>query len=238
MSKTFAVIPGSLALAAALSCAAADSGTSIPAGYTLQYEQSFKSPESLKEIVVSDPKAWRHAADGSLELSGKSNYNPKDRSPFNIALVADKVFGDFVLEAELQSTVKPYGHQDMCLFYGFEATNRFYYTHIAVAADPRAHNIFIVTNAPRLSFAKETTKGVTWGENQWHKVRIERRIADGSIKVYFDDFTKPIMTAEEKTLTGGLIGFGSFDDKGKIRNVKIWAPSVRTRKMEFFARPE
>ncbi len=85
----------------------------IPAGYQIHYEQSFDSPEALKQIVFSDPKAWRHAKDGgngSLELFGKSDYNPKDRSPFNIALVADRVFSDFVMDVELQSTVKPYGH--------------------------------------------------------------------------------------------------------------------------------
>ncbi len=83
----------------------------------------------------------------------------------------------------------------MCLFYGFEGTNKFYYTHIAVAADPHAHNIFIVNDAPRAAIAKQTTQGVTWGENQWHKVRIERNTASGTIKVYFDDFSKPIMVA-------------------------------------------
>ena len=34
-----------------------------------------------------------------------------------------------------------------------------------------------------------------------------------------------------------LIGFGSFDDTGKVSNIKLWAPSVATRKTEFFARP-
>lgn len=223
-----------------LAVRSAEKPSGIPAGYQLQYEQSFDSPEALKQFVFSDAKAWRHAKDGengSLELFGKSDYNPKDRSPFNIALIADRSFSDFVMDVELQSTVKPYGHQDMCLFYGFEATNRFYYTHIAVAADPHAHNIFIVNDAPRTAIAKETTKGVTWGENQWHKVRIERNTAAGTIKVYFDDFTKPIMVAEDKTFASGCVGFGSFDDKGKVDNVKIWAPSMTRKKTGFFVTP-
>jgi hypothetical protein len=231
----------SILLSFAISARAADKPSGIPAGYQLQYEQSFDSPEALKQFVFSDPKAWRHAKDGdngALELFGKSDYNPKDRSPFNIALVADRMFSDFVLDVELQSTVKPYPHQDMCLFYGFEATNKFYYTHIAVAADPHAHNIFIVNGAPRAAIAKQTTQGVTWGENQWHKVRIERNTSAGTIKVYFDDFSKPIMVAEDKTFAEGCIGFGSFDDKGKIDNVKIWAPSATRKKTGFFAKPD
>ncbi len=221
---------------------AADMPSGIPDGYSLQYEQRFDAPAALKELIVSDPKAWRFAKDGdggALELHGKSGYKPKDRSPFNIALIADRQFTDFVLEAELQSTVKPYPHQDMCLFFGYEATNRFYYAHIAVKPDPmkaesHAHDIFIVNDQPRLAIAKEVSADVTWGENLWHKVRVERRAADGSIKVFFDDMTKPIMHGTDKTFSAGCIGFGSFDDKGKIRNVKVWAPSTKKLKTEFF----
>ena len=217
--------------------------TEIPTGYKLNYQQSFNDPSSLKDFVFSDPKAWRWTKEekggGSLELFGKSVYEPKHRSPFNIALLADKVFGDFILEVDLLSTVKPYPHQDMCLFFGFEATNKFYYTHIAVKPDPvkkdsHAHDIFIVNDAPRLAIASEISPGVVWGDNVWHKVRVVRKVSDGSIKVYFDDMAKPIMVADDKTFGTGGIGFGSFDDMGKIDNIKIWSPSVETRKMDFF----
>ncbi len=233
-----------LAIALAFPVAAPDKSAGIPDGYALQYEQKFDSRGALEGLVFSDPKAWRFAKDGdggSLELHGKSDYNPKDRSPFNIALVADKLFGDFVLDLEVQSTVKPYPHQDMCVFFGFQATNRFYYAHIAVKPDPikaesHAHDIFIVNNAPRLALAKEVSAGVTWGENQWHKVRLERLAGDGGIKVYFDDMTTPIMHGNDKTFTNGYVGFGSFDDKGKIRNVTIWAPAAKPRKTGFFSK--
>jgi len=217
---------------------------SIPEGYKLLYEQDFDKPEAIKDFVFTDPAAWKISAkegNSSLELFQQSKYTPKHRSPFNIALIADKMFDDFVLDVELQSTVKPYNHQDMCLFFGFEATNKFYYTHIAVKPDPvkaqsHAHDIFIVNDAPRLAIAEEVSQGVAWGENTWHKVRVERRLADGSIKVYFDDLTKPIMTAHDQTFGAGYIGFGSFDDLGKIDNIKIFGPSVQTRKTEFFSR--
>src|SRR4051812_16222019 len=81
----------------------------IPKGYKLQYTQDFQKPESLKDFLFTDPKAWKVSQEGdntALELFGKSKYEPKHRSPFNIALLADRVFGDFVLDVELQSTVK------------------------------------------------------------------------------------------------------------------------------------
>jgi len=209
----------------------------LPDGFKLLYEQDFAKPDAIKQFVFSDPKAWRMTKDGdkgALELHKQSDYKPANRSPLNIALIADRQFGDFVLEVELLSTKKPYGHQDMCLFFGFTGPQKYYYNHIAVAADPNAHNIFIVNEAPRKNFAKETTKGVTWGENEWHKVRIERDTKAGTIKTYFNDFTKPIMLAEDKTFLKGHIGFGSFDDVGKVGRIRIWGPSVETKKTEFF----
>ena len=223
-----------LLLTAALAAATA---ADLPAGYKLLYEQNFSTPAALQDFVFTDPKGWRHSTtngQGALELFAQNNYKPKHRSPVNIALLADQVFGDFILEVELLSTVKPYGHQDMCLFFGFQEPTKYYYNHLAVAADANAHNIFLVNEAPRKNFAKQTTKGITWGQGVWHKIRLERHTADGSIRTYFDDFTKPLMIAEDKTFTRGHIGFGSFDDLGKITNIKIWGPSVETKKTEFF----
>lgn len=219
---------------------------SIPTGYKLLYEQNFENPGAIKDFAFTDARAWKISStngNSSLELFKQSKYTPKDRSPFNIALLADKQFGDFVLDVELQSTVKPYPHQDMCLFFGFEATNKFYYTHIAVRPDPvkkdsHAHDIFIVNDAPRLAIAKEISPGVTWKEGTWHKVRVERTLADGSIKVYFDDMEKPIQSGADKTFGAGYIGFGSFDDLGKIDNIKIYGPSVQTRFTGFFQRAQ
>jgi hypothetical protein len=231
-----------LALSTPQTALGADKTQGIPKDYQLQYEQSFEKPDSLKDFRFSDPKAWRLSKDGdntSLELFGKSKYEPKHRSPLNIALLADRVFDDFVLDVELMSTVKPYPHQDMCLFFGFEATNKFYYTHIAVKPDPikaesHAHDIFIVNDAPRLATAKEVSNGVTWGDKAWHKIRVERKVVDGSIKVYFDDMAKPIMTGTEKTFTSGYIGFGSFDDLGNVDNIKIYSPKMGVKKTAFF----
>lgn len=200
----------------------------LPKDYKLLYEQSFDQPDSIKEFVMTDPAAWKYAQEekgGSLELAAQSKYTPAVRSPVNIALIKDKVFGDFVLQADLIQTGREYGHRDMCLFFGFQQPDKFYYTHIATKADPNAHNVFIVNQKPRTNIAKTTTPGANWGLNIWHKVRLERKVSDGTIKVYFDDMTIPIMVAEDKNFGEGFIGFGSFDDTGKIDNIKIWGPA-------------
>jgi hypothetical protein len=233
----------SLALAAALFAVALPAAEPVPADYKELYKQDFAGPESVNGFVFSDPAVWKYGTDkngkGYLELAYdkktyKSPYSPKNRSPIHIALIADKTFTDFVLDCELQSTVEPYGHQDMCLYFGFEAPQKFYYVHIAKAADMNAHNVFIVNDAPRKNFAKETTKGVEWKAGTWHQVRLTRDTTKGTIAVYFDDLSKPIMTAEDKTFTSGHVGFGSFDDTGRIRNVRIRGPKAGDKKAEFF----
>ena len=211
----------------------------LPAGYKLLYEQKFDNDSSLKQFQMTDANAWKWVTTddghgGSMELFQQSKYKPIVRSPVNIALIADKIFTDFIVEVEMIQTGKEYGHRDMCIFYGFQSPTNFYYTHIATAADPHAHNCFIVDGAPRENFAKDITKGVNWGLNIWHKVRIERTVKDGAVKVYFDDMSKPIMRAQNGKFKWGAIGFGSFDDTGRIDNIKIWGPSVETKQLPPF----
>jgi hypothetical protein len=206
----------------------------------LLYEPSFAEADALRDFVTTDAAAWRIASTErarTLELFAQSRYQPPVRSPVNLALIKDRVFGDFVLECDLMQTGREYGHRDMCLFFGFESPSRFYYAHIATAADDHAHNIFVVNDQPRTKIAIETTPGVNWGLNVWHRVKLERTMADGLIKVYFDDMRKPIMVAQDRTFGAGYVGFGSFDDTGMIANIRIWGPSVETKPGPAFPKP-
>jgi hypothetical protein len=175
--------------------------------------------------LPTDPKAWEIAdEDGNhvYALARASKYKPPVRSPENISLVKDLELTDFILEARMKQTGKEYGHRDLCVFYGYQDPTHFYYTHIATKADPHANSIFLVNNEPRVSIAKERTDGTDWGTDVYHTVRVERDTAAGTIKVYFDDMEKPIMVAEDRNFLWGKVGFGSFDDTGKIDAVRIW----------------
>ncbi len=45
------------------------------------------------------------------------------------------------------------------------------------------------------------------------------------------------MTGEDQTFGAGAIGFGSFDDTGKVANIKVWAKAVETRATTLFSNP-
>ena len=212
-----------LAIAALLTgCSAAPNlPDGIPAGFSLQEEHDFETAASLSAWAFSDPQAWRWNLAGVLELTGASEYAPPYRSPRSIALLDTAAYGDFVLEAELVQTGRDYGHRDLCLFFGFGGPARYYYVHLATTPDERAHNVFVVNQEARRALLPVLERGVEWGRDERHRVRLER-IGD-RIRVFFDDFERPIMSVEDSTHGPGRIGFGSFDDQGLFDNVRIWA---------------
>ena len=192
-------------------------------GMPLVFSEDFEG--GAERWMQTDAKAWQIAEEGRNHVYSqfqKSDYEPPVRSPLNMALVKDLEVTDFVLQAKMEQTGKEYGHRDMCIFFGYQDPAHFYYVHIATKADPHANSIFIVDGKPRVSIVTERTDGTDWGTG-YHDVRIVRNCETGAIEVYFDDMDKPIMKARDDTFKTGQVGFGSFDDTGKIDDVCVWA---------------
>jgi hypothetical protein len=171
----------------------------------------------------TDPEAWKliQTERGKVYSQFRqSAYKPPHRSPHNISLLREVVVGDFILEADVQSTGKDGPHRDMCLFFGYQDPAHFYYVHIAKRADDHANQIFLVNGAPRKKISTTSTPGTPW-DDKWHHVKVVRTTADGSITVYFDDMKTPIMTAKDTTFTWGRVGLGSFDDSGNWDNFQL-----------------
>lgn len=186
----------------------------------LLFKSDFKS-RGLDDWTFSDAKAFElvgHPQGRALGLVRKSVYVPKVRSPLAYALLKKPVVGDFVLDVKVKSTVKDYGHRDLCLFFGFKNPEHFYYVHFAKSADPHAHSIFLVDGKPRISIGTDRTKGVNWSEG-WHHLRLVRKGAD--IAAFFDDLKKPVMKARDETFPVGRVGVGSFDDLGLFDELEL-----------------
>ncbi|MHC4346459.1 MAG: 3-keto-disaccharide hydrolase, partial [Planctomycetota bacterium] len=189
----------------------------------LMFEDDFED-EGFKGWRATDSAAWRIELDRGanvLSLFKQSEYKPQVRSPLNINLIDHDVVGSFVLELKMRSTTRDYPHRDMCLFFGHQDPSHFYYVHIANQADPHANSIFIVDGKDRVSIAKKRTEGTRW-DDYWHRVRLVRDTRTGSIAVFFDDMSEPIMTAVDRTITWGKVGVGSFDDTGHCDDIRLW----------------
>jgi len=173
----------------------------------------------------TDKSAWKiekRNGDAFYALfKRRSSYKPPFRSPYNISLLKDVEVTDFVMDIDLRSTITPYGHQDLCVFFGYQDPAHFYYVHIGRRADSHANSIFIVNKAPRVSIAKKRTKGTNWSKG-WHWARVIRDTKKGTIQVFFDDMENPIMSTVDKTFLWGRVGVGSFDDTGEFDAFRLW----------------
>lgn len=202
-------------------------------GLPLLFAEHFESSDAARHWAPSDAAAWKIIEDKG---PGKQATSPPNhvynqfqqskvqtpvRSPFNRALVKELTVGDFVLDVKLQSTIKDYGHRDMCLFFGYQDPAHLYYVHFGKQADAHANQIFIVNNEPRKKISIESTSGTNWDDN-WHHARVVRNVESGTIDVYFDDMQKPVMRAVDKTFTWGQVGIGTFDDTGNFDDVLVY----------------
>ncbi|WP_231753543.1 hypothetical protein [Rosistilla carotiformis] len=187
------------------------------------YEDDFE--QGVERWQPTDPAKWELAKlpDGShaYKLLGKSDYAPPHRSPHSISLLKDLVVGDFELTARVQTLQTSRGHRDMCVIFGYQDPANFYYVHLGQKTDPHANQIFIVNDAPRVAISESTNAGTPWKDETWHQVKVVRRVADGTIEIYFDDMDKPQMVTHNREFTWGQIGLGSFDDLGLWDDVVI-----------------
>ncbi len=182
----------------------------------------FESGE-LTGWTLRDEKAWRIGSDGEakvLELFQPSKYRAKVRSPYGVAILKEPAVTDFQLDLRFKSLTKNYNHRDLCLFFGYQDPEHFYYVHFGRNADPHSNSIFIVNGSPRTSIAIERTKGTNWTDD-WHRARVVRNTESGRIEIYFDDISKPAMVAEDKTFLWGQVGVGSFDDQGAFDDIEL-----------------
>ena len=133
-----------------------------------------------------------------------------------------------MLEVELMQRSQLTGVPvDMCIVFGIKSETELYFAHMAQGHTDRFHNIVIINKAPRRSITTTDNGGVRWGTNQWHKVRLVRDVATGNIAVYMDgNLTTPILTATDTTFTDGYVGFGTHEDAGRIRNLKVWGAAA------------
>lgn len=179
-----------------------------------------------------DAKQWKvEEVDGNKiyrQHEKKSSYKPPHRSPLNIALLKEVKAGDMVLTLKVRSTHADYGHRDACIVFGYQDPAHFYYVHLGAKTDDHANQIFIVNDAPRTKISTKTTEGTKWTDD-WHQVKIVRKVEDGTIEIYFDDMKTPCMTATDKTFGAGRIGIGTFDDTADYDDIVLRAKTAESK---------
>lgn len=191
-------------------------------GMPLVFSDDFERGSNNWE--TTDDAAWYLHQDGENQVFGlnkrTSDYQPKVRSPHNIALIKDIKLSDFVLIFNVRSTKDTGDHRDCCVFFCYQDPSNFYYAHLGAKPDPASGQIMIVKDAPRTPLTKNN-KNVPW-DDEWHTVKVVRDSQEGTIEIFFDDMDKPHMTAVDKSFGKGRIGIGSFDDMNDFDDVKLY----------------
>jgi len=192
-------------------------------GFVVKFKEDFENGADAWQTL--DPKTWRlrdNEGNHTFEITArKSEYKPPVRSPRHVALIKDVEVGDFDLTFKVRSTKDTGNHRDCCIFFGYQDDQHFYYAHLGAKPDPASGQIMIVKEAPRSPLTKN--ERLTPWDDEWHKVKVERRLSDGSIKVYFDDMKTPHMSVKDKSFGRGRVGIGSFDDLNEFDDIKLMA---------------
>ncbi|HVX10883.1 MAG TPA: hypothetical protein VHC22_06860 [Pirellulales bacterium] len=211
-----------LALVAVLGFASGPSAAEEKEALPLLFSDDFE--HGADHWVPTDKAAWKIAAGREGHVYSQflaSKYEPPYRSPFNFSLIRDLSVSDFTLTVKARSTRADYDHRDLCVIFGYQDPAHFYYVHLGKKTDDHANQIFIVNGAARTKISTQTSAGTPW-DDAWHQIKLTRQAATGDIRVFFDDFEKPVMTARDTTFGAGQVGLGSFDDTGDWDDVKLW----------------
>lgn len=199
-------------------------------GMPLVFSEDFQ--QGSQRWQTTDDTAWTLSRDEENQVFGLnrriSNYQPKFRSPHNIALIKDIEVSSFVLIFRVKSTNDTGNHRDCCVFFGYQNPTKFYYAHLGAQPDPASGQIMIVDEAARRPLT-ENKKTVPW-DDKWHTVKVVRDSQEGLIEIYFDNMESPHMTVVDKTFASGQIGLGSFDDMNDFDDVRLYGlQSIETK---------
>ncbi|MEQ1827065.1 MAG: hypothetical protein ABL921_14015 [Pirellula sp.] len=195
-------------------------------GLPLVFVEDFERGRDRWE--TTDEQSWDVNVDKSNHTFGLnkriSKYTPKVRSPHNIALIRGVAVADFVLTFKVRSTNDTGNHRDCCAFFNHQDAEHFYYVHLGAKPDPASGQIMIVNNEPRRPLT-DNKKNVPW-DDLWHTVKVVRNSSSGKIDVYFDEMSKPHLSAVDKTFDKGRIGIGSFDDMNEFDDIRLYSNDI------------
>lgn len=158
---------------------------------------------------------------GTLVLEKAGVPSGKIRRPAALAILKSDPLTDVTFRAELRSTAPAdLAVRDVQLIVGYQSPTQFYYVHISAKTDAVHNGIFLVDNADRRRLDAPGSRAPLT-DQAWHRVRLERDVAAGTIAVFFDDDKTPFLSTTDRTLTWGRVGVGSFDETGEFRNLEV-----------------
>jgi hypothetical protein len=175
------------------------------------------------------PSKWEFTG-GEVVLAEAGEERPGPRRPFEYAvLTKGPVLGSTRIEAQVRlDTPVPVSNRDVIVVFGYQDDTHFYYAHLSSDNTIYPHNgIFLVNGADRQRIDQQWNANRSHGappsitDEAWHGVRVDRCAETGETAVYVDGSSRPVFTARDTTLGSGRVGFGSFDNIGRLRDLTV-----------------
>jgi hypothetical protein len=173
------------------------------------------------------PAKWRFPGDEVI-LAEPGVQRPGPRRPFEYAVLSQgPAFRSVRVDASVRiDTPVEITNRDVIIVFGHRSDTEFYYAHLSSDNTIYPHNgIFVVDNADRVRIEDQWTGHLgalpAIADTEWHRVRVVHCARSGEIAVYMDGSKFPLMTAADNTFGSGRVGFGSFDNIGRLRDLRL-----------------
>ncbi|WP_229812304.1 PQQ-dependent sugar dehydrogenase [Lentzea flava] len=207
--------------------------------------RTFASCRSGHDFVVGGGSArwWEPVTPALWQFPGREVVlaqpgvaRPGPRRPFEYAVLRKgPAFGSVQIDASVRlDTPVSESNRDVIIVFGHRSDTEFYYAHLSSDNKIYPHNgIFVVNNADRLRLDHQWDAARSVGappavsDTAWHRVRVRHCAGSGEIAVYLDGSPFPLMTAVDRTFSSGRVGFGSFDNIGRMRDLRVHGEGVR-----------
>jgi hypothetical protein len=175
------------------------------------------------------PSKWQFKG-REVVLAEAGEARPGPRRPFEYAVLQKgPVLGSTDVKGEVRlDTPVEVSNRDVIIVFGYRDDTHFYYAHLSSDNKIYPHNgIYVVNGADRLRIDGQWNANRSQGappaitDAGWHDVRVKHCAGTGEIGVYVDGARHPMMTAVDTTFDSGRVGFGSFDNIGRLRDLTV-----------------
>jgi hypothetical protein len=188
-----------------------------------QEDQKLKISPSNLDMWRFEGKGQWNVKKNILQITENSINRDPYSAPSARAIYTGRTFSSFELTAEIKSNAPmEETRADIIVIFGYQSPTEYYYAHLTGMSDSLHNGILIVDNSDRRKVDFTEFEPVLI-DRAWHKIRLIRNPDSGTITIYKDNEKTPVITVVDKTFLEGSIGFGSYNDTGEIRRIRIMA---------------
>ncbi|WP_152189133.1 PQQ-dependent sugar dehydrogenase [Georgenia satyanarayanai] len=203
-----------------------------PPSPSCTFEESETDLMAGENWAPRTPSKWEFPGDQIVLTEVGDNPNDGIRRPFEYAVLDGREYGSVQIDAEVRlDAPSSVNNRDIIIVFGWQSDTEYYYAHISQDNAIYAHNgIFKVDNKDRERIDDQWDGSIgappAITDEEWHDVRVVHCAGTGEIAVWVDGDDTPLMTATDTTFDSGQIGFGSFDNTGRMRDLVVSVPAT------------